>query len=235
MRTLLRDASERASRYLAALDERAVAPDPAAIARLDALDTPLPAGPSDPAETLAELDSHAGATAAMAGPRYFGFVTGGALPATLAANWLAGAWDQNAALTIMSPLAARLEAVATRWLVDLLGLPAGTIAGFVTGATMANMACLLAARHAVLAQAGWDVEADGLFGAPPVTVVIGEEAHTSLIKALGLIGFGRARVVRTPVDGQGRIRPDTFPAISGPAIVCLQAGNVNTGAFDPAA
>lgn len=234
IRNLLRDASERASRYLAALDERAVAPDPAAIARLAELDTPLPAGPSDPAETLAALDRHSDATVATAGPRFFGFVIGGALPAALAANWLAGAWDQNAALTVMSPLMARLEDIATRWLVELLGLPAGTVAGFVTGATMANMSCLLAARHAVLAQAGWDVEADGLFGAPPVSVVIGEEAHTSLIKALGLIGFGRDRVIRVPVDGQGRIRLETFPALSGPTIVCLQAGNVNTGAFDPA-
>lgn len=235
MRRLLAQTSERASRYLATLDERAVAPDPTAIARLDELDVALPAGPSDPAETLATLDDHSDATAAMAGPRYFGFVTGGALPAALAANWLAGAWDQNVALNIMSPLAVRLEVVATRWLVELLGLPASTVAGFVTGATMANMTCLLAARHATLTQAGWDVEADGLFGAPPVTVVIGEEAHTSLIKALGLIGFGRNRVVRAPTDAQGRIRADTFPTLSGPTIVCLQAGNVNTGAFDPAA
>ena len=234
MRNLLDDASARASRYLASLDERAVAPDPATVARLDELDTPLPAGPSDPAETLATLDSFADATMAMAGPRFFGFVTGGALPAALAANWLAGAWDQNTILTDVTPLTARLEAIATRWLVDLLGLPAGTVAGFVTGATMANVSCLLAARHAVLAQAGWDVEADGLFGAPPVTVVIGEEAHTSLIKALGMVGFGRNRVVRAPVDGQGRIRAETFPALSGPTIVCVQAGNVNTGAFDPA-
>jgi glutamate/tyrosine decarboxylase-like PLP-dependent enzyme len=234
MRDLLDDAHARASRYLASLDQRAVAPDPATVARLTELDTPLPAGPSDPAETLATLDSFSDATMAMAGPRFFGFVTGGALPVALAANWLAGAWDQNTILTDVTPLTARLEVIATRWLVDLLGLPAGTVAGFVTGATMANVSCLLAARHAVLAQVGWDVEANGLFGAPPVTVVIGEEAHSSLIKALGMVGFGRNRVVRAPVDGQGRIRAESFPALSGPTIVCVQAGNVNTGAFDPA-
>ena len=234
MRDLLNDASARAYRYLASLDERAVAPDPDAVARLSELDIPLPAGPSDPAETLAELDRFADATMAMSGPRFFGFVTGGALPAALAANWLAGAWDQNTILSAVTPLTAHLETVATRWLVDLLGLPQGTAAGFVTGATMANFSCLVAARHAVLARVGWDVEADGLFGAPPVTVVVGGEAHSALIKALGMAGFGRNRVVRAPVDDQGRIRPETFPALNGPTIVCLQAGNVNTGAFDPA-
>jgi glutamate/tyrosine decarboxylase-like PLP-dependent enzyme len=167
---------------------------------------------------------------AMAGPRFFGFVIGGALPTTLAANWLAGAWDQNTGLAEVTPLSAKLEQVALRWLRDLLGLPPETGVGFVTGATMANFTCLAAARHAVLAQAGWDVEADGMFGAPEVTVVVGEEAHPALFKALGLAGFGRTRVVRVPVDRQGRMCVDAFPTLSGPAIVCLQAGNVNTGA-----
>jgi glutamate/tyrosine decarboxylase-like PLP-dependent enzyme len=234
MRDLLYDAAARALRYLEELETRGVAPDPAVVQRLSELQVPLPDGPSDPAETLAELDRYAGATMAMAGPRFFGFVIGGTLPATLAANWLAGAWDQNTGLANVTPLTALLEDVALRWLVDLLGLPEGTGAGFVTGATTANFTCLAAARHAVLAAAGWDVEADGLFGAPAITVVVGEEAHPTLFKSLGLVGFGRNRVVRVPVDAQGRMRADAFPALAGPAIVCLQAGNVNTGAFDPA-
>ena len=233
-RDLLSDAASRASRYLEALPERAVAPDPAVVEQLGALDIALPDGPTDARAVLAELDSFSGATMAMTGPRFFGFVIGGALPATIAANWLAAAWDQNSLFATVTPLTIKLEAVAARWLNDLLGLPAETGVGFVTGATMANFSCVVAARHAVLQAAGWDVEADGLFGAPPVTVVVGDEGHPSLMKALGLAGFGRSRVTRVPVDEQGRMRAEDFPEISGPTIVCLQAGNVNTGAFDPA-
>jgi glutamate/tyrosine decarboxylase-like PLP-dependent enzyme len=170
---------------------------------------------------------------ATAGPRFFGFVVGGSLPATLGANWLAGAWDQNTGFELLSPTACALERVSLRWLVDLLGLPPGTGAGFVTGATMANFTALAAARRAVLDRAGWNVEADGLFGAPPVTVMVGDEVHPSLMKALGMLGLGRRRVVRVPVDGQGRLRADVLPAVDGPTIVCTQAGNVNTGAVDP--
>ena len=234
MRELLTAAAERAIRYLEGLNERGVAPDPAVVARLAELAIPLPTDPSPADETMALLNSYSAATMAMAGPRFFGFVIGGALPATLAANWLAGAWDQNAALAEVTPLPAKLEDVALGWLRDVLGLPPETGVGFVTGATMANFTCLAAARHSVLKQAGWDVEADGMFGAPPVTVVVGEEAHPTLFKSLGLAGFGRNRVVRVPVDKQGRMRADAFPNLSGPTIVCLQAGNVNTGAFDPA-
>jgi glutamate/tyrosine decarboxylase-like PLP-dependent enzyme len=232
---VLLDAANRALRYLESLDERPVAPDPEAVARLSELDVPLPEEPGDPAVTIAELDRHSGAVMSMSGPRFFGFVIGGTLPAALAASWLATAWDQNSGYFRSSPLTEKVEDVALDWLVDLLELPAGTGAGFVTGATVANFTCLAAARHAVLREAGWDVEADGLFGAPPVSVIIGDEAHPSLVKALGLLGFGRNRVVHVPVDEQGRMRADAFPQdISTPAIVCLQAGNVNTGAFDPA-
>ncbi|HKV59876.1 MAG TPA: aminotransferase class V-fold PLP-dependent enzyme [Ktedonobacteraceae bacterium] len=234
MRELLTAATERAIRYLETLDGRGVAPHPAAVARLAELDFPLPDHPSPANETVALLDSYGAATMAMAGPRFFGFVIGGTLPAALAANWLAGAWDQNSALVAVTPLTAKLEEVALGWLRDVLGLPPETGVGFVTGATMANFTCLAAARHSVLAQAGWDVEADGLFGAPAVTVVVGEEAHPTLFKSLGLAGFGRNRVMRVPVDKQGRMRADMLPDLSGPTIVCLQAGNVNTGAFDPA-
>lgn len=234
MRNLLNDAAERALRYLEGLDERPVRPDPRVVASLDELDVALPANPTDAAEVIETLDRYSGAVMAMSGPRYFGHVIGGTLPASLAANWIATAWDQNSAFAAVTPLTVKLEHVATRWLVDLLGLPAGTVAGFVTGATVANFSCLVAARHAVLQRAGWDVEADGLFGAPHVTVIVGEEAHPSLIKALGLAGFGRNRVTRVPTDEQGRMRADAFPEVSGPTIICLQAGNVNTGAFDPA-
>jgi len=134
----------------------------------------------------------------------------------------------------MSPVAIALEEIALRWLLDALGLPSECGGAFVTGATMANFTALAAARHEVLQSAGWDVEAQGLFGAPPITVVVGAEVHPTLLKALGLLGLGRERVITVPTDGQGRMRPDAFPELSGPAIVCIQAGNVNTGAFDPA-
>lgn len=224
MRVLLDDAAQRAKHYLATLDDRAVAPSPAAITALSALDEPLPAGPSDPAEVLRILDDVVSpATTAMAGRRFFGFVIGGSLPAALAANWLAAAWDQNAGLYAAAPGVSHLESVALRWLVGLFSLPDSTEGAFVTGGTMANFTALAAARHHVLQSAGWDVESDGLFGAPPVTVIVGEEAHPTLFKSLGLLGFGRSRVVRVPVDGQGRMLAGRLPALSGPAIVCTQA------------
>jgi glutamate/tyrosine decarboxylase-like PLP-dependent enzyme len=236
LRELLGAAADRAIRYLDSLDGRSVAPSKRAVAALAQIDESLPAGPSDPAAVFAMLDDLGSpATMAMAGRRFFGWVIGGSLPATVAANWLATAWDQNAAGWQSSPAAAAFEQVAQRWLVDALGLPPDCAAGFVTGATMANFACLAAARQTVLKKAGWDVEADGLFGAPPITVIVGDEVHVSVLKALGLLGLGRNRVLRVPVDAQGRMRPDRFPAVTGPAILCLQAGNVNTGAVDPLA
>ena len=222
MRDLLEMAAERAIAYRESLGEWRVAPKPETIARLAGLDGPLPEKPTDPEAVLALLDDvGTPATLAMAGGRYFGFVTGSSLPVTLAANWLAGAWDQNVALAVMSPVAAALEEIALRWLVELLGLPPESGGGFVTGATMANFTALAAARHALLEQVGWDVEADGLFGAPPLTVVVGEEVHASLLKALGLLGLGRRRVLTVPVDGQGRMRADAFPRLTGPSIVCI--------------
>ena len=178
MRDLLNDTAGRAARYLESLRERRVAPAPEAANRLQELDHPLPVEPTDPARVLALLDEVGSpATVASAGGRYFGFVLGGSLPVALAANWLAGAWDQNAGLVALSPIGAVLEEVALRWLVHLFGLPAGTGGAFVTGATMANFSALAAARHALLARAGWDVEAQGLFGAPPITVVVGDDIH----------------------------------------------------------
>jgi glutamate/tyrosine decarboxylase-like PLP-dependent enzyme len=236
MNDLLADASARAIRYLDTVGARPVAPTPAALDALRALDEPFPEAASDPAATLKLLDEVGSpASMAMAGPRFFGFVIGGSLPVALGANWLAGAWDQNSALYRATPGTAFIEQVALRWLVDVLRLPADCAGAFVTGATVANFCALAAARHAVLERAGWNVEADGLFGAPPITVLIGSEAHPSVTKSLGLLGLGRTRVVRVPVDRQGRMLAERLPPISGPTIVCVQAGNVNTGAFDPVA
>jgi glutamate/tyrosine decarboxylase-like PLP-dependent enzyme len=231
---LLENAFRIASRYLGELGSRPVQPPPEALARLEGLKRPLPERPGEPLDVLRHLDEVASpGTMACAGPRYFGFVTGGALPASLAANWLAAAWDQNAHFAIGSPAAAVVEEVALDWILGLLGLPKTWGGGFVTGTTMGNFSSLAAARQDVLAKAGWDVESQGLFGAPAITVVVGEEAHSTLLKALSFVGLGRERVTRVPVDGQGRMRADSLPKLEGPTIVCLQAGNVNTGAFDP--
>jgi len=214
--------------------DRPVAPEEAAVDALRELDFPLP-GPGLAAMDVLRLVDVVGspATVASNGPRYFGFVIGGALPAAQAAALLTTAWDQNAALSVMSPVAARLDSVARRWITELLGLPAGVAGGFVTGATMANATCLAVARDAVLTQHGWDAVGQGLVCAPPVTVVVGAEVHTTVRKALGIVGLGRDRAVVLPVDNEGRIDPSDLPALGGPAIVCLQAGNVNTGASDP--
>ncbi len=230
---LLHEAADRATRYLDTLDDRPVGVTPEARARLVEFEEPMPSGPSDPAEVLALLDEIGSPAAiASAGGRYFGFVIGGALPVTVAANWLAAAWDQNAAVSTLSPIGAALELTAQRWLLELFGLPAESAAAFVTGDTMANVSALAAARYAVLDRVGWNVERDGLFGAPPVTVVVGDEVHVSVTKALGLLGFGRERVIRVPVDDQGRMQPGPVSLPDGPAIICTQVGNVNTGASD---
>jgi glutamate/tyrosine decarboxylase-like PLP-dependent enzyme len=234
MHDLLHMTTERALNYLDSLDTRGVAPTPEALARLAELGGPLPVAPTDPADVLALLDQIGSpATMASASGRYYGFVVGGTLPAALAANWLAGAWDQNGGMAVLSPVTAAIETIAQSWLLDALGLPAEAEVGFVTGATAANFSALAAARRAQLLRAGWEVEAQGLFGAPPITVIVGDEVHVSVLKALSMLGLGRERVVRVPVDRQGRMRPEALPALDGPTIICLQAGNVNSGACDP--
>lgn len=234
MSDLLGDAAKRARRYLAALNNRAVAPTQEALAALSSFDQVFPEHTIRAQAVLAELDETGSpATMASAGGRFFGFVTGGALPAALAANWLATAWDQNAGFVVTSATNAALEKVSMRWIKDILHLPPQSAGGFVTCATAANFSALAAARHALLARAGWDVEAQGLFGAPRLTVVVGDEVHASVQKALSLVGLGRDRVVRVPVDAQGRMRLDAFPDVDDRTIVCVQAGNVNSGAFDP--
>ncbi len=235
MKELLQTAAQYAGDYLHDLHERSVTPTPQALQRLPDLGGLLPDSPTSPAQVLSLLhEIGSPATVATAGGRYFGFVIGGSLPATVAANFLAAAWDQNAGLVALSPLGAAIEEIASSWLLDILDLSRESGVGFVTAATTANFTALAAARHAVLQNVGWDVESQGLFGAPLITVVVGDEVHVSLLKALSMLGLGRDRVLRVPVDDQGRMRADAFPYISGPAIVCIQAGNVNTGAFDPA-
>ncbi len=222
--------------YLNAIEARSVAPSSEAVAALAGLCGPLPQTASNP-EAVLEMLHRLGspATVVNSGGRYFGFVNGGMVPAALGAAMLVSAWDQNAAFRVQSPTAAELEATALRWTAELLGLPPQTGGAVVTGATMANFCALAAARHAILERAGWDVERDGLFGAPPIAVVVGDEVHSSLVKALGMLGLGRNRVIRVPVDGQGRMRVDALPHLDASTILCLQAGNVNTGSFDPAA
>ncbi|HYV73059.1 MAG TPA: aminotransferase class V-fold PLP-dependent enzyme [Candidatus Binatia bacterium] len=235
MKNLLAETATRSARYLESVGSRRVAPRLDEIARLEALGGPLPQTPTDPAEILALLDDIGSpATVASTGGRYFGFVTGGTLPSALAANWLAGAWDQNVAFAVMSPVAAKIEEIVLAWTADLLGLPATCGVGFVTGTTTANFSALAAARTALLKRKGWDVEEDGLFGAPPIKVVVGEEVHVSLLKALAMLGLGRARVVSVPTDSQGRMKAEALPPLDSQTLVCIQAGNVNTGAVDPA-
>ncbi len=235
-RDLLADAARRGANYLESLETRHVFPREADIERLrEALRAGMPSAPTPDAKTLAFLDEYGSpATVASAGGRYFGFVTGGALPATVASHMLATAWDQNCITFTSSPAAALFDEAAFRWLKEIFGLPPETMGAFVQGATAANFTCLAAARHEVLARAGWNVEEQGMRGSPEVTVIVGEEVHGSINRVLPLLGFGRAHISRVPVDDQGSMRADKLPAINGPTIVCIQAGNVNSGAFDPA-
>jgi glutamate/tyrosine decarboxylase-like PLP-dependent enzyme len=227
-----------AREYIAARHDRPVWPTISLDDLRAALAGPLPGEPSDPSRVIEALASAADpGLVTTTGPRYFGFVTGGALPATVAAEWLTTAWDQNGALFVMSPAASVVEEVAGTWLLDLLGLPQTVSVGFVTGCGMANFTAMAAARHELLRRAGWDVESDGLHGAPRLRVIVGDEVHVSMTAALRLIGVGSRQLERVPVDDQGRMKPDALGRVltggGGPTIVCAQAGNVNTGAFDP--
>lgn len=234
LRRLLEEAARRGIKYREESPSRAVAPTDDAVANVQQFIEPLGQDGTADLDVLAQLDE-IGSPAAltMTGPRFFGFVIGGSLPVTVASNWLTAAWDQNVVMHEVTPATATLERVAMDWLIDLFGLPAETGAAFVTGATIANFSALAAARNRVYADVGWNVEADGLIGAPPVTVLVGGEVHPTVIKGLGLLGFGRDRVQRLPVDGQGCIDATRIPKIEGPTIVCTQAGNLNTGGFDP--
>ena len=234
---VLRRALAHAETHLAALPDQPVsAPVDLTVLR-DALGGPVPEGPEPPIAVIDRLVAGAApGLVASPGPRYFGFVTGGAVPAALAADWLTSAWDQNTAFGVMSPAAAIVEDVAAAWVLDLLGLPSGCSVGFVTGAQMANVTCLLAARRHVLATVGWDDATQGLIGAPPIRVVVGAEAHATIHVALRFVGLGAATAI-IDVDPQGRMDPGSLAAVlargGGPTIVCAQTGNVNTGACDP--
>lgn len=231
---LLKTALQYAEEYLTTIDERPVFPSVDALRALDHFDEPLPDASSEASETLSMLHRIGSpGTVAQVGGRYFGFVNGGALPVGVAARVLADVWDQNTAHHVMSPVAARLEQVCEGWLADLLGLPDGTAAGFVTGTTLANLSGLAAGRNELLRRRGWDVVRDGLYGAPPISVFVGQDAHAVVRKSLALLGMGEAHTHVIPVDDEGRLDMDHFPQLNEPALVVAQAGNVNSGAFDP--
>jgi glutamate/tyrosine decarboxylase-like PLP-dependent enzyme len=235
---LLARTAGHAARYLDGADQRPVATAVDRAALRDRLGGPLAAEPAPPERVLDELAAAAGpGLVGSAGPRYFGFVVGGALPAALAADWLTAAWDQNAGLYALSPAASVVEEVAGGWLKELLGLPAGASVGFTTGASTANLVGLAAARSRVLADVGWDVERRGLFGAPPVRVVVGADRHVSVDIALRQLGLGSDRVEVVPADREGRMSSMELARLlsegAGPTVVCVQLGNVNSGALDP--
>ncbi len=235
---LLARAHAHASAFLRDLPQRFVGARAGRAEMIEAFDLPLPHKGEAAADVLDLLAAHARRGASgCAAPRYFGFVIGGSLPVALAADWLVSTWDQNAGIHVVSPLAAALEEIAARWLLELFDLPRESSVGFVTGCQMAHFTCLAAARHGVLRRAGRDVEADGLQGAPRIHVVASAEAHVTVDVSLRYLGLGTRALVPVEADGQGRLRVDrlrkVLPTLEGPVIVCAQAGNVNTGAFDP--
>ncbi|HET6628409.1 MAG TPA: pyridoxal-dependent decarboxylase [Woeseiaceae bacterium] len=234
---LLDKAAQHARRYLDGIGERPVGATVADGELERRLGGPLPEAGRSAAEVLDELAAAArDGTVATQGPRFFGFVVGSSLPVATAADWLVAGWDQNAGLHILSPLNAVVEQVAGDWIRDIVGLPGSWTAGYVTGGSMANFTALAAARRHTLHAAGWDVEADGLYGAPPIRFLVNEEAHYSISTSLRMLGLGVNSMRRVRADRQGRMRLDDLQAAlregSGPCVVCAQAGNVNTGAFD---
>jgi glutamate/tyrosine decarboxylase-like PLP-dependent enzyme len=231
----LKDAAQYSINYVETVHQQAVFPKQAALDALQIFEENFPESPTSTEEIVHLLDEFGSpATVATTGGRYFGFVQGALLPAAMVASWFMTVWDQNSALRVMTPIGAKLEEIAESWLLDALDLPRESSVGFVTGATMANFTGLVAARHYLLERAGWDVEAKGLFGAPEIKVVVGDEVHMSMQKALMMVGFGHERVIRVPCDEQGRMRADALPELDEMTLIAIQAGNVNTGAFDPA-
>lgn len=233
-RDLFEQAKSYAYDYMDNVFERAVFPTDDSINHLDIFDEPLPKKPCDPSEILRLLHEYGSpATIAQTGARYFGFVNGGAIPTAVAAKWLSDVWDQNSALYVMSPIVSQLEKVCENWLISLLGLPTQTVAGFVSGTSVATICGLATARNEILNHLDWDVNVKGLFSAPKIRVVLGEHAHSSVIKGLSLLGFGEEQIVQVPADDQGRLIVDLMPELDDKTIVIVQAGNVNSGAFDP--
>lgn len=238
-RRVMQRVAEEAEAFLSSLGERPVPASRNVDEVAAALGRPLNDDGEDPVSVLEELIAGAGpGLLATPSGRFFGWVIGGVLPAALGADWLTTVWDQNAVLLASSPAAAAAERVASGWLLDLLDLPSTAAVGFVTGATMANFTCLASARRSVYRRAGWDVDQDGLVGAPSATVIVGAERHDTVDSALRYLGLGQSRSLVVPADEQGRLRLDALAEMlsalpPGPLIVCLQAGNVNSGAFDP--
>lgn len=231
---LLDEARGYAFEYMGSIRERPVFPSQEAIEGLEVFQEPMPANPSDPSATLRMLHEYGSpATVAQTAGRYFGFVDGGAVPVAVASKWLSDVWDQNTALYVISPIASKLEEICEDWLTGLFGLPCETAAGFVSGSSTAILCGLAAARDSLLRKAGWDTIGKGLFGAPEIKVVIGEQAHSSVFKALSLLGLGRDKVIKVRTDGQGRMLAEDVPTLDERTLVLLQAGNVNTGSFDP--
>ncbi len=237
---LLVRAARHSAEYLSQVTDRTVRATATADELREALGGPLPDSGDDPIAVIDRL-ARAGltGTAATQGPRYFGFVTGGSLPVATAADWLVSAWDQNPGVYVLSPMVSVVESVAAGWICDIVGLPRTWSVGFVTGCQMANFTALATARHHLLRQAGWDVEASGLVGSPPIDVIVSDESHYTIFTALRLLGLGAERVRRVPTDGQGRMRAAELANVlrggTGPCLITAQAGNVNTGAFDPIA
>ena len=234
-KALLLDTAERCIRYRSSIANRSARPTAEELLRLKQnLDASLPERGISATEVIAMLDANGSpATMASTGGRYLGYVVGGSWPVAVAANWLATAWDQNAALVDMSPAAAHFDELALKWLRQALRLPSNATGGLATGATAANIVALASARTYLLGKAGWDVEANGLFGAPELQVIVSDCVHDSINKALMVLGLGRDRVTYMPTDTEGRVCLDTLPSMSERSIVCVQAGCLQTGAFDP--
>lgn len=233
-RAMFEHAKEYALDYLDGVFEREVYPIEQALQNLKYFDEPMPLEADDPTTILTLLHNYGSpATVATTGGRYFGLVVGGSFAPVMAVKWLADVWDQLAPLYVTSPITGKLESVCEQWMNELLGLPKDCAMGLVSGTSMATMAGFAAARYELLRRAGWDVNTKGLFGAPPIRVVVGAEAHSSVFKALAILGLGKDRVELVPVDDQGRMRVDLVPQLDGNTLLILQAGNVNSGSFDP--
>jgi len=232
--SLLEKANLAAPSYLSEIFERDVFPSDHSLEGLKYFEEKLPDGPTEADAIIEALERYGGpATVATVGGRYFGFVTGSALPIALAAKTLSTVWDQAPAMEILSPIGTKLEQIVEKWLVDLFHLPQGTVAGFVSGTSVANLCGIAAARYHLLKKQGWDINKKGLNGCPKIRIITGKQSHATVVKAITLLGFGTDLIEWVDVDSEGRIVVDNLPKLNENCLLILQAGNVNTGAFDP--